>query len=251
MAEQSASDFGGAIDPQIFKQVQDDIDEDIKVRDEIRGLLKSLDKQERSIQSVLSRVHAVPASALPTLLASAKPSFDQQREILKELGTVASKYPYYKYNGLWSKEIQNASYGIVLAGWLGAFTPADEKPAEGRLMTIAEVGEQLGVRVNVKDIDVFHLTLEEYLHSLVTLIEELARLAVNSVTLGDYQRPMLISRFVKELHAGFQLLNLKNDSLRRRSDSIKYNVKKIEDVVYDLALRKLVSSSTAQPEAEK
>lgn len=56
------------------------------------------------------------------------------------------------------------------------------------------------------------------------LIEVQARLAVNSVTLGDYGRPLQISQFVKDLHAGFQILNLKNDSLRRRSDSIKYNV---------------------------
>ena len=65
-------------------------------------------------------------------------------------------------------------------------------------------------------------------------------MAVNSVTLGDYQRPMLISRFVKDLHSAFQLLNLKNGDLRRRSDGIKYNVNKIEDVVYDLRLRNFV-----------
>lgn len=75
--------------------------------------------------------------------------------------------------------------------------------------------------------DVFHVAIEEYLHSLISLIEELARLAVNSVTLGDYHRPLEISRFVKDLHAGFQTLNLKNDNLRRRSDSIKYNVSTI------------------------
>jgi hypothetical protein len=51
-----------------------------------------------------------------------------------------------------------------------------------------------------------------------------ARLARNSVTLGDYERPLLINRFVKDLHAGFQILNLKNDGLRRRSDGIKYRV---------------------------
>ena len=94
--------------------------------------------------------------------------------------------------------------------------------------------------MNHKDGDAFHITIEEYIQSLITLIEELARLAVNSVTLGDYKRPLQISKFVKDLHAGFQLLNLKNDSLRRRSDSIKYYVKKIEDVVYDLSLRNLI-----------
>ncbi|KAK6332477.1 hypothetical protein TWF730_004145 [Orbilia blumenaviensis] len=246
MAELNERAVDGMIDPEIFKQVQSDIDEDIKVREEIRGLLKTLDRHDRSIQSVLSRVHAVPASSLASLLASAQPFFDQQRVTLKELDGVASKYPYYKYNGIWTREIQAAAYGIVLAGWLGAFTPEGEERKEGQLMTITEVGEKLGVRVNVKDTDVFHLTLEEYLHSLITMIEELARLAVNSVTLGDYQRPMLISRFVKDLHAGFQLLNLKNDSLRKRSDGIKYQVKKIEDVVYDLALRKLINQTDNQ-----
>ncbi|KLJ05598.1 hypothetical protein EMPG_10931 [Blastomyces silverae] len=107
-------------------------------------------------------------------------------------------------------------------------------------MTIEEVGEFLGVPVNLKDQDSFHLSIEEYLQALISLVEELSRLAVNSVTLGDYSRPLQISKFVSDLHAGFQLLNLKNDSLRKRSDGIKYSVKKVEDVVYDLSLRNLV-----------
>ena len=130
------------------------------------------------------------------------------------------------------------------------------KAEQGKLLTIEEIGAILNgmsvifaivlysdhppVPVNLKDRDAFHITIEEYLQSLITLIEELSRLAINSVTLGDYQRPLQISQFVKDLHAGFQILNLKNDSLRRRSDSIKYNVKKIEDIVYDLSLRNLV-----------
>lgn len=35
------------------------------------------------------------------------------------------------------------------------------------------------------------------------------------------------------------MLNLKNDSLRKRFDALKYDVKKIEEVVYDLSLRGL------------
>jgi hypothetical protein len=157
--------------------------------------------------------------------------------------------------------VQNVIFAILLCGWLGGMTK-DGKPAEaGRLLTIEEVGEILqgkfadftkvselpptnsafAVPVNLKDRDAFHISIEEYLLSLITLIEELSRLAINSVTLGDYQRPLQISQFVKDLHAGFQILNLKNDVLRRRSDSIKYNVKKIEDIVYDLSLRNLVT----------
>lgn len=99
----------------------------------------------------------------------------------------------------------------------------------------------MNVPINVKDRDCFHLTIEEYLLALISLVEELSRLARNSVTLGDYRRPLQISQFIKDVHAGFQILNLKNDSLRKRSDGIKYKVKEVEDVVYDLSLRGLLA----------
>jgi predicted translin family RNA/ssDNA-binding protein len=101
------------------------------------------------------------------------------------------------------------------------------------------------VPVNLKDEDKFHITIEDYLLALTTTIEELARLAPNAVTLGDYARPLQISKFIKDVHAGFQLLNLKNDILRRRTDGIKYSVKKVEDVVYDLSLRGLIPKDGA------
>ena len=62
---------------------------------------------------------------------------------------------------------------------------------------------------------------------------------MNSVTLGNYTRPLEISEFVSSLSAGFQLLNLKNDALRRKFDSLKYDLKKIEEVVYDISIRGL------------
>ncbi|MBE7181719.1 MAG: hypothetical protein INR71_11035 [Terriglobus roseus] len=119
--------------------------------------------------------------------------------------------------------------------------------------------------MNLKDRDAFHITIEEYLQALISLLDELvfspspltcphdtkkltdaqARLARNSVTLGDFRRPLEISQFIKDVHAGFQILNLKNDALRRRSDAIKYRVKEVEDVVYDLSLRNLVPKDDA------
>lgn len=37
-----------------------------------------------------------------------------------------------------------------------------------------------------------------------------------------------------------RLLNLKNDALRKRFDGLKYDVKRCEEVVYDLTIRGLV-----------
>ena len=60
------------------------------------------------------------------------------------------------------------------------------------------------------------------------------------MVLDDYERPKHIASFVKEVHAGFQILNLKNDSLRRRSDGIKYQVKKVEEIMFELSVRELI-----------
>lgn len=66
-----------------------------------------------------------------------------------------------------------------------------------------------------------------------------SRLAVNSVTSGDFSRPLKIAAFLNEVDSGFRLLNLKNDSLRKRYDGLKYDVKKVEEVVYDISIRGL------------
>jgi hypothetical protein len=51
---------------------------------------------------------------------------------------------------------------------------------------------------------------------------------MNCVRFGNYKLPPVINAFVSDLYSGFRLLNLRNDALRRRFDSIKYDVQKIE-----------------------
>ncbi|KAJ3189337.1 hypothetical protein HDU85_002966 [Gaertneriomyces sp. JEL0708] len=103
-----------------------------------------------------------------------------------------------------------------------------------KLITTAEVEALLGIPVSLDGQEPnFHIGIEDLLHGM-------SRLAVNCVTYGDFARPLRLSKFVGELYSGFQLLNLKNDSLRKRFDSIKYDIKKIEEVVYDISVRGLV-----------
>ena len=62
---------------------------------------------------------------------------------------------------------------------------------------------------------------------------------MNCVTSEDYSRPEKIAQFISSLNSGFRLLNLKNDNLRKKFDGIKYDLKKVEEVVYDLSIRGL------------
>ena len=52
----------GMVDPKIFENLQTKIDEDAEVRDQIRAILQTLERQGRTAQSVLSRAHSTPAA---------------------------------------------------------------------------------------------------------------------------------------------------------------------------------------------
>lgn len=145
--------------------------------------------------------------------------------------------------------MQSAIGTAIYCAWLGGLSQ-EGQPALGRLLTIEQVGSLFNVPTNLKDRDAFHITLEEYLLSLTELTQELSRLATNAVTLGDFDMPLVISAFVKDLFAGFQLLNLKNDILRKRADAVKYDVKRVEDVVYDLTLRGLIKRAAQGDDEE-
>lgn len=71
-----------------------------------------------------------------------------------------------------------------------------------------------------------------------------ARFAINSVAAGDNARPFQIATFLADIDAKFRLLNLKNDNLRKRFDALKYDVQKVEHVVYDLTIRGLKPTAT-------
>ncbi|KAK1247479.1 hypothetical protein MKX07_002388 [Trichoderma sp. CBMAI-0711] len=254
------------LDPSIFASLEAKLEEETQIRDAISQLVQRLDRSVATAQGLLSRVHSTPRARYPQLVAQVESAVKDEAAIITELDKVASQHPYYKYNHKWTRSVQHAIGTAIYCAWLGGFPPkapksedasaeapssSTSKEAEiGRLLTLEEVGAIFSVPTNLKSRDAFHLTIEEYLLSLADLTSDLSRLATNAVTLGDFQLPLTISAFVKDLFAGFQLLNLKNDIIRKRADGVKYEVKRVEDVVYDLSLRGLIKRPEAAAEAD-
>ncbi|KYK60589.1 Translin family protein [Drechmeria coniospora] len=239
------------LDPSIFAYLESKIEEETQVRETLTAIVQRLEKAVATAQGLLSRVHSTPRSQYPTLVAQVEAAVKDEAVVIAELNEVASKHPYYQYNAKWSRAMQNAIGTVVYCAWLGGFpkeSTASTQQEVGRLLSLEEVGAIFSVPANLKDRDSFHLTIEEYLLSLTDLTQDLSRLATNSVTHGDLSLPLTIATFIKDLFAGFQLLNLKNDILRKRADAVKYDVKRVEDVVYDLCLRGLVARPGADTE---
>ena len=81
---------------------------------------------------------------------------------------------------------------------------------------------------------------ENYLLGMCDLTGELARRAVFSVVNENYNEVEKIKDFVSIIHNEFLNFNLRNSELRKKSDSIKWNLKKIEEVLYDLKIREKI-----------
>ena len=85
----------------------------------------------------------------------------------------------------------------------------------------------------------FGLDVEDYLIGVCFMSNELPRYVVNQVTAGDYDCPRKVLKFLTDLHAAFRMLNLRNDFLRKKFDGMKYDLRKVEEVYYDVKIRGL------------
>ncbi|XP_011861452.1 PREDICTED: translin [Vollenhovia emeryi] len=220
---------------EMFNSFQDSLNNEQEVREHIRVIVKNIERSSRDILMTLQNIHTVHQTMEENIIVSeycsrAREIFGDIRTEYANLAAVVPTNQYYRYHDQWRFVTQRLCFLVALVIYFEVKDLVNKK-------TVAEI---LGVKNNRED--GFHLDLEDFLLGLLQLSAELSRFAVNSVTNGHYHWPMQIATFVNELNAGFRLLNLKNDILRKRFDALKYDVKKIEEVVYDLCIRGLIQS---------
>ena len=85
-----------------------------------------------------------------------------------------------------------------------------------------------------KELDV---SAEDYLSGLCDLTGELGRKAIYDVIHKKVDEAEKIKDLVHEIYGEFLKLNLRNGELRKKSDSIKWNLKKLEEVMYDVSMK--------------
>lgn len=242
---------------EVFDVLQREVDEKVRVYELLTEKRDAVQAASKRCQRKLALLHTMSPSDYSSILNDADFTTDMAAVIdaLGKLKTAASNVPYYKYFYVWDSCMQDSIYVVLLSACV--------LNLEFVLLTPTEVAEKINVPFETSDKESsgkrarqvntlpFFFTPEQYLQAVITVGNELSRLAVNAVThsttiSSDIDTclivPNAVDKFLKELMAGFMTLNLKNDSLRRRFDSLKYDVKKVEDVVYSLSLRKLNSN---------
>jgi len=224
----------------MFASFREELEGDNELKEKIRLLVRDLEQKAREILLIMQKIHHPTGLVKITdLCAKARNEFDGVHALYDQLAKCISAQEYFKYADNYRYTNQRFVYVAALLVYLES----------GTMISREEAAKTIGVSPNRSD--KFYLDLEDYLCGLLQVAPELSRLAVNCVTVGDYERPLKISAFLNDLDAGFRLLNLKNDFLRKRFDGLKYEVKKVEEVVYDLTIRGLFkSSSTGEGESK-
>ncbi|KAL6640997.1 hypothetical protein ACP70R_019178 [Stipagrostis hirtigluma subsp. patula] len=207
-----------------FESFRAQLDESSTLRDRIRAVVAEVESASRVASAALLLVHQpVP---LADVLGKAKAQVEVIKGLYAQLSEILKECPgqYYRYHGDWRSETQAVVSMLAFMHWLET----------GGLLMHAEAQEKLGLSSGE-----FGLDVEDYLTGL-------PRFVVNRVTAGDYDCPRKVLSFLTDLHASFRMLNLRNDFLRKKFDGMKYDLRRVEEVYYDVKIRGLVSTESKQ-----
>jgi len=197
-------------------------------KESIRKSVSGLEEMSRKIEAVLQCIHHTPALDKSALSQQCWELFADVRRKYSNLTDLVGKNEYFLYVYLWQSVTSKLCFLASLVSYL----------EKGRIDTREKLASILGIHVSSDK--GFHIPLEDYLCGLLYLATELSRWSVNCVAMGNFSQPIAICQFVGDIESGFRLLNLKNDFLRKKFDGLKYDVKRVEQVVYDLKIRNLV-----------
>ncbi|EMG49059.1 Translin, putative (Recombination hotspot binding protein, putative) [Candida maltosa Xu316] len=118
--------------------------------------------------------------------------------------------------------------------------------------TVSDVGVIMNPNEVAEILFLDKIDYQSYLLALLRLVDTIVEYTTTTVineSVGssgaksaNYSISIINSQIVSKLQNGFQLLDLKNDMLRKRYDSLKYNSQRLNKIVYDLSLRNLITT---------
>ncbi|XP_050226340.1 uncharacterized protein LOC126676225 [Mercurialis annua] len=210
-----------------FKDFRAHLEESGSLREKIRAVVTQIESANRCIHVTLLLVHQ--SRPVSEVLEEAKLQVEILKKLYSQLADIIKDFPgqFYRYHGDWKSETQTVVSLLGFMHWLET----------GNLLLHNEAEEKLGLNSSE-----FGLDVEDYLIGICFMSNEMPRYVVNRVTAGDYDCPRKVLKFLTDLHAAFRMLNLRNDFLRKKFDGMKYDLRRVEEVYYDVKIRGLAAN---------
>ncbi|KAJ8428367.1 hypothetical protein Cgig2_015885 [Carnegiea gigantea] len=250
----------GALEAQ-FETFRTQLEESSNLREGMRNVAMQLDSASRIMHANILLVHQ--SRPINDILEKAKSQIGVLKGLYSQLAEILRECPgqYYRYHNEWRSETQMVVSLLAFMHWLETGSlllhpEAQEKLGCGVLLSafsvlivIQSMKHWLLLHLYFGDYAVttpdFGLDIEDYLVGICFMSNELPRYVVNRVTYGDYDCPRKVLNFLTDLHAAFRMLNLRNDFLRKKFDGMKYDLKRVEEVYYDVKIRGLTQNGNS------
>lgn len=175
-------------------------------------------------------------------------SYDGKREKLikqarvvlkaaKELGYAvhrSNKNECSKYKTALKKEYESLLKivsGDAKLQFEGSLNEAAEEYAEGMLYY------DFAFEGKLRNFEELKVSQDHYIGALADLTGELGRRCVQLAIKKKYDEVYAIQEFVSSVFKEMLSFNFRNGNLRKKSDSIKWNLNKIEDIIYDIEIK--------------
>lgn len=210
----------------VFSKLRSELEQQDTVREALRSRRDATESKLRIALRHVATFHTASnlveaARAVRTLLSEVGPLVAEIEAALpSEQGS------FHRYVDLWHNQLSSSSMVAVLVAFF----------EEGTLIDAKKVPVVLGADVRIP--------LEDFLMGVCNALTEMVRISTNRVVIADYITPVRCARFAADVFEAFKELNFRNDFLRKRYDGVKYDVKRLEEIVYDLSIRGLVSKET-------
>ncbi|KAL2533629.1 Translin family protein [Abeliophyllum distichum] len=210
-----------------FEELRSQLEDSGKLRERIRAVAMEIESATRLMHSSLLLIHH--SRSISDILEKVKQQIGVLRELYNKLAEIIRECPdqYYRYHADWKSETQTVVSLLSFIHWLET----------GTLLVHTDAEEKLGLNPTE-----FGLDIEDYLIGICFMSNELPRYVVNQVTAGDYECPRKVLKFLTDLNAAFRMLNLRNDFLRKKFDGMKYDLRRVEEVYYDVKIRGLAAN---------
>ncbi|KAJ5073548.1 translin [Anaeramoeba ignava] len=206
----------------VLLKLTENFEEENSTHEQIINSVKEIKVINAQIDFLLEKIHSKP-NEMNEILNQTKEFQETLQQKYSSLFDLIPKGKYYKYYYLWKATGSQSVFLIAIIHWF-----------ENKTLITQETVKNLFHPSNKEDISQIGIDLENYLFGLIQLSNELSRFAGTFASHGKYQLVQEIQNFLNVIYNGFKCLNLKNDDLRRRFDTLKYDLKRLESIQTDI-----------------
>ena len=187
-----------------------------------KGIKHKIASLKKEIETVDSKREALIASTREILKAAKGAIYSLQRgdnkaaeKALAELKPKIAALKPYSEDANYASVTKPPIQEYVEAACFGEFI------ATGKILQRKEIG----------------VSAENYIAGLCDLSGEIVRKAVNAAINDDSKTVISAKKFIENLYYGLMQFDFRNGDLRRKFDGIKYDLKKMEDLLLSLKLQ--------------